>query len=283
MTETDTASRLRIGGEGPRAVAALAAIVWLPPIYAVTGFGLFDSLRSVGLGPIWQAVLFACITLAGLALLLRQAGWAHLSGRHAAGAGLLVVAAIAVNWDFPAKFVHVPQYAVLGMILAITLRLSRDRWTDDASALLAIGLASFSDELIQGYLSARTFGLDDLIVDLTAAGGGYLLLAGQSEGRAAGLSRRSDFLICCIAPGLVAVGFLTFVTQRASALNVPPPPQAFAPLAAAAAAAWLFAAFRWGRTGADNRATLLAALLGTAALSLVAIHGALYSLPLAFR
>lgn len=266
-----------------RPVALVMAVLILPALYATSGFALFDGMRSTGLEASKQSALFGVATAAICLWLFLRAWRSGLPISAMIGALFLLVAAGAVNWDYPAKFVHVPQYALLGAVLAVLLRQQCSGAVMTWTAALLIGFAGFTDELIQGFLSARTFGTEDLVVDFAAGGGGYLLLRRpdrQSDVTAPGIL---NFLLCCVLPGAAAVAFLVFVCVRSSILELSPPPAAFASLAAASASCLLFATLSRGRGRNEGAQKTLAVCLGITAMGVVAIYVLLVALPLAFR
>lgn len=283
--EADT--RGDFGFSWGRVTGVFLVVAILPLIYAVSGFALFDSLRAVGLEPLMQAGLFAAVSVPLAAWLMWDAWRSGEVLQPALGIGLIVIAGFAANWDYPAKFVHVPQYAVLGALIALLHRRLDNTVPASVTVWALIGLAGFGDELIQGFLAERSFGSDDLLVDLAAGAGGYHLLR-RSRPKAMGTRNGvSAFWICCILPIAAALAFLIFVCLRASALHDVPPPAAFATLAAASASCMLFVTLTRpadpAAEASEVRHREFAVCLAVAAMGVVGFYGALAALPLAFR
>lgn len=270
-----------------RVLSVLAAVMLLPPLYAVSGFGLFDTLRAAGAGPGGQAAVFAAGTTLVFGWLVVRAWRAGAPLNAVTGLVLIGLAGAAVNWAYPAKFVHVPQYAALGGLLALLLRGKGGAVETGMSAAVLIGFSGFSDELVQGFLSQRSFGTEDLIVDFAAGAGGYMLLSSPTRDAAMSRGGLLVFGTCCVLPCLAALGLLIFVCLRSASLSEIPPPSAFAALAGAAASCMLYVTLSRRPDAPDERQDIfpydLAVCLAAAALGLVVIYVTLVGLPLAFR
>lgn len=204
--------------------------------YAVTvgfsfGFAPFQEL-TLRFGPAaaWAAPI---ALLAGLAALLGAVAWR----RHAsdgigwgwlAGAAVLAVACLLfLDPRFPAKRIHVAEYMTLSFIVAAVTR----RWVKGhalaawSAALTA--LYGFHDEMLQGLLPDRTFGLDELLVDAASGlAGGMILLGLRLAGPAEPGWRPA------IGPGLagIVVGALLLAFALPAFREVPLPPWAVLPL-----------------------------------------------------
>jgi VanZ family protein len=77
---------------------------------------------------------------------------------------------------FPAKRIHVPQYAFLCCVLWFSIRTAeRTRWTL-LLVFCAAALYGVHDEFLQGLHPRRTFGLRDMLTDFSGAAAGAFLV-----------------------------------------------------------------------------------------------------------
>lgn len=157
-------------------------------LFAVSGAAVL-TLLYVNTFVIWAMVQarlgtqahWVPLGLAVLLLLLFFLSWLfHQPRRFAAGAGLLALVAAGVGFgladpDFPAKRIHVPQYA----LLAGLLYWGWGGWlAGHARLFAAVAMAGFfgvHDELIQGLHAQRSYGLMDMVVNAFGALAGGLL------------------------------------------------------------------------------------------------------------
>jgi uncharacterized protein YfiM (DUF2279 family) len=126
--------------------------------------------------------MLAALLFAGAML-----SWRRLSRRARPSLPMLAAALCAVlagmliaDPDFPAKRVHVPEYAALAAIvwLALKAQVSRDRLV--LLTVLVAGLFGVHDEFLQALHAERSFGLRDMAVNLCGAAAGTLVLAALS-------------------------------------------------------------------------------------------------------
>lgn len=270
-----------------RILAIVGSTLIVPPMYGIVGFDLFDGIRSAGLGPTGQSLVFGTATAVVVGWLSFKAFRSNVSFSVVGGALLVVLAALIVNWDYPAKFVHVPQYVVVGAMLSALMRPweggAEDQGSAALTAALLLGQSGLTDELVQGFLSARTFGMDDLAVDFAAGGGGYLLTRRRWCGAEFRSMQLAGFAVCCVMPSAAALGFLLYVCQWSAVLELPPPSLAFVPITGAALCCLLFPVLSRRSDASVGTREVFAFCLGGAALGLMAIYGILVSLPLVFR
>lgn len=204
-------------------------------------------LAFVNVFPLWQAatrllgktaawlpgVLLAGLVAAGFLAAWRRRPW-NLPALAAAilvlGAGLLLA-----DPAFPAKRVHVPEYALLALILRRALAPALSGLPQTILAAILAALGGVHDEMIQGLLPDRTFGLADIAVNGCGAAGGALLGAGLriAPGRGpAGVPPS----VHNWPSGMILVGVALLVAGTPSFIDLPLPFWLAAPLLAAGAA-----------------------------------------------
>jgi len=175
-----------------RSTSAFSAITWERDSLAAYCWPLSLGLLAlyVNAFPLWAVLSarlgreiaaympFALAGLLGLALLLfslrRRWHWPALGFALGFAAFGLWLADPA----FPAKRVHVAEYA----LLALLLRRAMQPWLGGPQltlfAAIAASLYGIHDEMLQGLLPERTFGLSDIAVDCLGAFSGSLLGSG---------------------------------------------------------------------------------------------------------
>lgn len=92
-----------------------------------------------------------------------------------AGIACAVLGLLATDPAFPAKRIHVAEYAVLALVLRRALAPWLKGWSLTLAAALFGLLAGLHDEMVQGLLPSRSFGLRDIGVDGLGALAGSLL------------------------------------------------------------------------------------------------------------
>lgn len=103
-------------------------------------------------------------------------GWTYI----VAGAAIALVGILATDPNFPAKRIHIPQYFILAFVVRRALSFDLPaRWLFPGAVLLTTVLG-VHDELIQGLLPTRTFGLRDIGVNFLGALSGGAVGAGLS-------------------------------------------------------------------------------------------------------
>lgn len=100
-------------------------------------------------------------------------GWSLLVALALAGLGLWLT-----DPQFPAKRIHVPQYALLAAVLYIGASRRIHGWPLACAAWSLASLFGIHDELMQGLHPQRTYGYMDMIVNALGAGAGALACHG---------------------------------------------------------------------------------------------------------
>ncbi len=142
------------------------------------------GLLVTALGPDLSAAIpfmvLAAPALAGMAVLYRtrtarprlQMSWL-LAGFVLAGLALAVT-----DPAFPAKRIHVPQYALLALVLRRGLAGSMSGWRLTGFGALLTLAFGIHDELIQGLHPDRSYGLTDILVNGLSGAAGSLMAHG---------------------------------------------------------------------------------------------------------
>lgn len=153
---------------------------------------------------------------AGLALTLAAAFAAILRGRGAVEWRLLALAAVlaavglmATDPQFPAKRIHVPQYALLAAILRLALP-DCAGWTRTLGAAFLASLYGVHDEFVQGLMPTRGYGTPDMLTNALGAFAGALALHDPRERSAPALAPADLVRLTSIAlvVGSMAVAFV---------------------------------------------------------------------------
>lgn len=237
----------------------------------------------VNLFPVWQSLsaltagrgLTAAPVVAALAVPLllmtrRRRHWrAVLLAMCCAAIGLLLA-----DPQFPAKRIHVAEYMLLGALLRLAAPRPLGAWQRTLVAAIAGALFGMHDEMIQGLLPERSFGLADLAVNACGAAAGALLGQGVSDDDARSEERLLDlpWPFWAVLAGVVleAIALPAFRDR-------PLPLWSAAPVLAAAAACFLLPP---PRSAALRHVQVLVVVLAVAlALYPVVTHVA----PLSFR
>ncbi len=167
----------------PPATDRLALLCWPLALLLLVGF--------INAFPAWQALSQALGRQAAwlpfgllVVVLLLLAGLAWRPGDNgrpwhwpaiAAGLALAGLGLLATDPAFPAKRIHVAEYAVLALVLRRALAPWLAGWGLTLAAALLGLLAGLHDEMVQGLLPSRSFGLRDIGVDGLGALAGALL------------------------------------------------------------------------------------------------------------
>jgi hypothetical protein len=200
-----------------RALAWYALAVLLVVAYVNT-FVLWRGLRAdFGDGAALAPWLLVGVLALGVAALWRFGPRRTAMVPTLLGAASIVAVAgmLLADPGFPAKRMHVPQYAMLGCVVWAALRphVGGDRLV--SATVLIGGLFGIHDEFLQGLHPDRTFGLRDMAVNLCGVAAGALALAGLT-GRplARGRALRSPALVLvCIA--MAATGLALYLVAMA--------------------------------------------------------------------
>jgi len=155
----------------------------------------------VNLFPVWQSLsaltagkglatvpIIAALALPLLLLIRRRRQWLPVVlALGFAASGLLLADPL-----FPAKRIHVAEYMLLAALLRLAAPRSLGAWQRTMVAAMAGALFGMHDEMIQGLLPDRTFGLADLAVNACGAAAGALLGQGVSDDDAKSEERLLD-------------------------------------------------------------------------------------------
>jgi VanZ family protein len=142
------------------------------------------GLLVTALGPDLSAAIpfmaLAAPALAGMAVLYRtRAARPRLQMRWLLAGFVLAGLALAVTDPaFPAKRIHVPQYALLALVLRRGLAGSMSGWRLTGFGALLTLVFGIHDELIQGLHPDRTYGLTDILVNGLSGAAGSLMAHG---------------------------------------------------------------------------------------------------------
>lgn len=234
-------SRTAVDNPGRDVVAGLSwALAAMLLAFFINAFPAWSAL-SQQLGSKAAMLPFGLLSLILLPLVLlswrrRPWGWrCILAGVICAGLGLL-----ATDPAFPAKRIHVAEYALLALVLRRALAPWLKGWSLTLTAALLGLLAGMHDEMVQGLLPSRSFGLRDIGVDGLGALAGTLL--GHGLRLAPGAASASklhwrDLPVTMLACGLLPLGLgvalLIWPLERLA--GAPIPLWTFAPLLAACA------------------------------------------------
>ena len=160
---------------------ATAGLCWALAALLVAAFANAFPLwvwLSQQLGAAAKLLPFALAGLLVAAMLLAGRGGRRDIRWLAAGIFAALLGLALADPDFPAKRVHVAEYAVLALVLRRALR----PWFVGADLVLAVALlgllAGLHDEAIQGLMPSRTYGLRDILVDGLGAIAGACLVQG---------------------------------------------------------------------------------------------------------
>ncbi len=222
----------------PWAIYMTAAI--LVVVY-VNLFPVWQGLSELGAGRgLSAAPIAAALTVPLLLLIRRRRHWrAFLLALCCAALGLLLADPL-----FPAKRIHVAEYMLLAALLRLAVPRSLGAWQRTMVAAMAGALFGLHDEMIQGLLPDRTFGLADLAVNACGAAAGAFLGQGVSGDDAKPEARLLDlpwpFWAVLAGAMLEAVALPAFrdrplplwtaapVLAAAAACFLPPPPRSAA-------------------------------------------------------
>lgn len=251
----------------------LAALV-LVAAY-IGAYGAWRALVS-GLGEGRADILPVALTgmagLGAMALALRVNARPKPEPRAVlAGIALAVAALFLSDPAFPAKRIHVLEYAVLALVVGRGLGTEiGGRLLFGATTLTTAVLASH-DELIQGLLADRTFGLRDFAVDTVAAVAGVAVSHGLGLFARPATAEDAPRTIEWLALALLAAGWLALLAAMPGLIDRPMPLWPVVPLAAGGLA-WAIGCAGAPATGARRTLALLAALMLATAVEPVLAH-----------
>jgi hypothetical protein len=187
-------------------------------------------------------MVLAALTLAGMALLYHtrtarlrpQIPWL-LAGVVLAGLALAVT-----DPAYPAKRIHVPQYALLALVLRRGLGGSMSGWRLTGFGALLTLAFGIHDELIQGLHPDRSYGLTDILVNGLSGAAGSLMAHGSGLFSCPGGIPEAPNSGFGIPPGawLTAAGAGFLILALTAWRDAPPPIWLISPLLAGMAV-WL--------------------------------------------
>jgi hypothetical protein len=270
-----------------RIITVGAVCTVAPVIYALFAFDLFDSLRTLGI-PAWS-VAAGVIVLGALVIVmatpeLRRPGDIKTKAAFATAIiPLLGAAALIVDARYPAKFIHLPEYLLLGWAIAKLLAPGLPIRTVLPCTVALLAASALVDENIQGYMAERSFGLRDIAVDMIAGlAGAMAAMIGHRDAHP--MTRNEHLvLITAWAPVLAAALFAAYASSRFAALYLPPALFVLAPLCIAAFASFASASILPADRSRSPAVTPLCLLLGCMALAPLAVHGVRLFGPLVFH
>jgi hypothetical protein len=160
-------------------------------------------------------------------------------------AGLAVAGAALALCDpaFPAKRIHVAEYALIALVLRVGASRFASGWPLTVTVTCLAGLLGVHDELIQGLHPDRTFGLRDVGVDILGGLAGALLAhrpAARPQDPPGEWLPAILLVLAALALELAAL-LLTAIREGDPGLATPPPLWAGAPVFAAGIAILLLA------------------------------------------
>lgn len=166
------------------------ALKSLPPWYLCVGlfaygFVLRDALLSrldrfyvdnVGIAAVAAAALIFILWAAKNYRLLRANRLASIC--FVASAAAALAGLVSVDPAFPAKRIHVAEYFLLAGLVFVAFKAEGNVALRGLVALIVTAMLGGIDELIQGVLDARTFGLADMLTNALGAIAGVSAVVG---------------------------------------------------------------------------------------------------------
>lgn len=233
----------------PLAWLAVNAAVWA---VLVAAFAAAFEVRKTSVDLIGRTATDAVPLLLAGAAAAAAGCWAWrlrstLDLRIAAlAAAAFLTGLLTTDPQFPAKRLHVPEYALLALLVWLALDRRLDRPSRAFVAFAVAFLLGGLEELIQGVLASRTYGLADIATNGFGAASGALFAASFGAARhgprSGGGSVRWTKRLAGLAPGFaVLTGAVLLLTafHRYRDLAIAVPLWAVLPLAAAACIALL--------------------------------------------
>jgi hypothetical protein len=163
----------------------------------------------------------------GLALALAFAFAGSLRARGDVEWRPLVLAAacallglLSTDPQFPAKRIHVPQYALLAAILRLALP-DCAGWTRTLGAAFLAALYGVHDEFVQGLMPTRSYGTADMVTNALGAFAGALALHDPRE-KARPRAEPGDLARTALLATLAGIVAVAFVEYRGLALPLWP-------------------------------------------------------------
>ncbi len=281
--------RLAADGARDRVVRSYSALRYrIAALVLVAAYiAAFDFWRALvgrlgtGRADILPVALTGLAAIVVLALGLQSAGRGRRANLTAVVVGIVIAVAALFLSDpaFPAKRIHVLEYALLAVVVGRAVSVETGgRALLFATALATVVLGSH-DELIQGLLDGRTFGLRDFEIDAVSA------VAGVAIGHGLGLfpeagsvqteSLESDEWL---ALAILVAGWLAMLAAMSRLTDTPMPLWPVVPLAAGGLG-WAIASAGAPATAARRTLATLALLILATAIEPILAH----AIPLDFH
>lgn|GEM_PF-2856472 len=203
------------------------ALKWVVPWYVCVGlFAHMFLIRDVLLGPFDKGVVDNLgIVAVGIAIVLgviwAGRNWRSLRSSRMAlmclGASIVVALGglDSVDPAFPAKRVHVMEYFALAVVVFAAFKNTAHLGVRALAALILTAMLGGLDELLQGAMAERTYGLADILTNTYGALSGVLaicavqFLKARTTNAGAGAERLSWAELS--APLALAVGYFLFL------------------------------------------------------------------------
>jgi hypothetical protein len=208
---------------------------WLVLLFAVSfGFANLFPLWAATSGLLGQGVagVLPPVVLAGLLLALLAWACRRRSRVNIRPVPLVVGSVIALaclgvtDAAFPAKRIHVAEYLMAAcLVRSYLVHLVGGWWLAGLTAALA-ALCGIHDEMIQGLLPDRTFGLSDIVVDTGGAVAGALMGQGLvlfGDGPGKQTPSHGDMVKLALVSAALVVGLLALLAPLPFYRDIPPP------------------------------------------------------------
>jgi hypothetical protein len=260
----------------------LAALVLVAGYIAAFDFWriLLSSLGAGGAEILPVALtVFAAIGAAAIGL--------HLGGRGSKVKLRAVVTGVAIALGalflsdpaFPAKRIHVLEYAVLALVVGRALCVEIGGRALLRATALATAVLGSHDELVQGLLPDRSFGLRDFAIDAVSGIAGVAIGYGLALFPAAKAGVEDRFGSAqWLALGILTAGWLALMAAMPRLVDAPMPLWPAVPLATGSLA-WQMASAGAPATAARRTLAILAVLMLATATEPILAH----AIPLDFH
>ena len=219
---------------------------WLVLLFAVSfGFANLFPLWSAMSRLLGQGVAGALPPVVLGGLLLASLVWARRRRERVdirpatlIVGGVIALACLGVtDAAFPAKRIHIAEYLMAAcLVRSYFVRLVGGWWLTGLTAALAV-LCGIHDEMIQGLLPDRTFGLSDIVADTGGAVAGALIGHGLvlfGDGPRTPAPSQGDRVKLVLVATALVLGLLALLAPLPFYRDIPPPIWVVLPLLAVA-------------------------------------------------
>ena len=281
--------RLAADGARDRVVRSYSALRYrIAALVLVAAYiAAFDFWRALvgrlgtGRADILPVALTGLAAIVVLALGLQSAGRGRRANLTAVVVGIVIAVAALFLSDpaFPAKRIHVLEYALLAVVVGRAVSVETGgRALLFATALATVVLGSH-DELIQGLLDGRTFGLRDFEIDAVSAVAGVAIGHGLGLFPEAGSVQTESLEFDeWLALAILVAGWLAMLAAMSRLTDTPMPLWPVVPLAAGGLG-WAIASAGAPATAARRTLATLALLILATAIEPILAH----AIPLDFH